>query len=149
MLLTPQSAWPRYVAWTRVGLAAIAPAAIYLLFPAAASPVFYGVMLLYLVYALIVAVRGKSFSGMLGLLALFGDTVFFLIMASYGAEHALWLASAFFLFLMGEALAFYSTVEVVVIVARPMRGVTLLAFQGSALLPRPDKELSRRAKPCL
>src|SRR5260370_39352349 len=52
---------------------------------------------------------------MAGLLALFGDTVFFLIMASYGAENMLWLASAFYLFLLGEALTYYSTVEVVVI----------------------------------
>src|SRR3954452_4724242 len=105
MLLTPQSAWPRYVAWTRVGLAAVAPVATYLLFPAGVAPVFYGVMFLYLGYALAVAVRGKSFSGMLGLLALFGDTVFFLIMASYGAERVHWLSSAFYLFLLGEALA--------------------------------------------
>src|SRR5664279_4918522 len=77
---------------------------------------FYGAMALYLVYAVAVALRGKSHTGMLGLLALFGDTVFFLIMASYGPDRLLWLASAFFLFLLGEALAFYSTVEVVVIV---------------------------------
>ena len=32
---------------------------------------------------------------MMGLLALFGDTVFFLILASYGADHMLWLASRF------------------------------------------------------
>lgn len=54
---------------------------------------------------------------MVGLLALFGDTVFFLIMASYGTIGMLWLASVFYVFLLGEALAFYSTVEVVVIVA--------------------------------
>ena len=62
-----------------------APAAIYLLLTGV-TPVFYGVLALYLAYSVIVAVRGKSFSGMLGLLALFGDTVFFLIMASYGAD---------------------------------------------------------------
>ena len=78
---------------------------------------FYGVMALYLAYTVVVALRGKSHSGMLGLLSLFGDTVFFLIVASFGAESMLWLASAFFLFLLGEALAFYSTVEVVVIAA--------------------------------
>ena len=78
---------------------------------------FYGVMALYLAYAVVVALRGSSYTGMLGLLALFGDTVFFLIMASYGADRMLWLASVFYLFLLGEALAFYSTVEVVVIVA--------------------------------
>ncbi len=47
---------------------------------------FYGVMGLYLVYALVVALRGRNYTGMLGLLALFGDTVFFLIMASYGGR---------------------------------------------------------------
>jgi signal transduction histidine kinase len=78
---------------------------------------FYGLMALYLAYALVVALRGRSHTGMLGLLALFGDTVFFLIMASYGADRMLWLASAFYLFLLGEAIASYSTVEVVVIVA--------------------------------
>ena len=74
-------------------------------------------MVLYVAYAVVVALRSKSQTGLLGLLALFGDTVFFLIMASYGAEQMLWLASGFFLFLLTEALAFYSTVEVVVIVA--------------------------------
>ena len=106
MLLTPQTAWPRYVAWIRVALAACAPVVAYLLGPPSAALIVYGVMAVFLVYAIATAVRGKSFTGMLGLLALFGDTVFFLILASYGAEHALWLASVFFLFLLGEALAF-------------------------------------------
>jgi signal transduction histidine kinase len=78
---------------------------------------FYGVMALYLVYTVVVALRGRSRAGILGLLALFGDTFFFLIVASYGADRMLWLASAFYLFLLGEALAFYGTVEVVVVVA--------------------------------
>ena len=73
-------------------------------------------MALYLAYALVVALRGRSQPGWLGLLALFGDTVFFLIIASYGAERMLWLASAFYLFLLGEALAFYSTWKSAVIV---------------------------------
>jgi signal transduction histidine kinase len=116
VLFSPQSAWPRYVGWVRVLLATVAPAATYLLLPSRVAPVFYGVMALYLVYAVAVALRGRSHTGMLGLLALFGDTVFFLIMASYGADRMLWLACAFYLFLLGEALAFYSTVEVAVIV---------------------------------
>jgi signal transduction histidine kinase len=117
VLFSPQFTWPRYAAWARVLLAAIAPAAAYLFLPGGVVPMFYGVMALYLAYAVVVALRGRSHTGMLGLLALFGDTVFFLIVASYGADRRLWLASALFLFLMGEALAFYSTVEVVVIVA--------------------------------
>jgi signal transduction histidine kinase len=53
---------------------------------------------------------------MAGLLALFGDTVFFLILASYGAERMLWIASIYYLFLLTEALVFYSALEVGVIV---------------------------------
>src|SRR4051812_210266 len=94
---------------------------------------FYGVMAFYLVYALAVALRGKSHTGMLGLLALFGDTVFFLIMASYGADRMLWLASAFYLFLIGEAMAFYSTVEVVVIVAVCALFCAVLPYGAMAL----------------
>jgi signal transduction histidine kinase len=61
--------------------------------------------------------RGRNQSGVIGLLALFGDTVFFLILASYGADRMVWFASAFYLFLLTEALVFYSTVEVGVVVA--------------------------------
>jgi signal transduction histidine kinase len=115
--ISAQFAWRRYIGWARVLLAALAPVAARLFLENGVSPLFYGAMALYMAYAVVVALRGKSHTGMLGLLALFGDTVFFLIMASYGAEQMLWLASGFFLFLLTEALAFYSTVEVVVIVA--------------------------------
>ena len=54
---------------------------------------------------------------MLGLLALFGDTVYFLIVASWGGDKFVWLASVFFLFLLSEAVALYSAVEVMVITA--------------------------------
>ncbi len=117
MLFSPQLTWPRFVGWVRVLLATVAPAATYFFLPSGTAPVFYGVMALYLAHAVVIALRGRCHTGMLGLLALFGDTVFFLIIASYGADHMLWLAGAFYLFLLGEALAFYSTVEVVVIVA--------------------------------
>ena len=116
MLFSTQLAWPRHVGWVRVLLATVAPVTAYLQLPAGTAPAFYGMMALYLAYALVVALRGSTHTGMLGLLALFGDTVFFLILASFGGEHMLWLASVFFLFLLGEALAFYTTVEVVVIV---------------------------------
>ena len=52
---------------------------------------------------------------MLGLLALFGDTVFFLILASFGTEHVVWLVALFYLYILSEALVFFSSVEVVVI----------------------------------
>ena len=117
MLFSPQFSWPRLIGWSRVLLAVLAPVVTWWFLPGGAAPLFYGVMACYAAYAVVVAVRGKATAGMLGLLALFGDTVFFLIMASNGAERLLWLASGFYLFLLTEALAFYSTVEVVVIVA--------------------------------
>ena len=115
MLFTVNFAWPRYLAWARVVLAGIALVFTYLFFAGNTALVFYGVMGLYLAYGVVVALRGRAQSGMLGLLALFGDTVYFLIVASGQAEPLLWLASAFFLYLLTEALVFYSTVEVVVI----------------------------------
>jgi signal transduction histidine kinase len=116
VLPVPQFTWPRCVAWARVLLAAIAPAAAYLLTPGVPS-VFYGLMALYLAHASIIAARGRGQAGVIGLLALFGDTVFFLILASYGGERMLWIASVYYLFLLTEALVFYSAVEVGVIVA--------------------------------
>jgi signal transduction histidine kinase len=133
-LFSPQSAWPRFVAWARVLLATIAPAVTYLFLPGRVPFMFYGVMALYLVYAVVVVLRGRSHTGMLGLLALFGDTVFFLIMGSYGADRMLWLASGFYLFLLGEALAFYSTVEVVVVVAVCSAFCAALPYGGQVLL---------------
>ena len=135
MLFLSQLAWPRQIGWVRVLLAAISPAVAYLFMPGGVAPMFYGVMGLYLIYALVVALRGRNYTGMMGLLALFGDTVFFLIMANYGADRMLWLASAFYLFLLAEALTFYSTVEVGVIVA--------VCALFCALLPYGALELER------
>ena len=71
---------------------------------------------MFLVYAVTLAVR-RPRSGMLGLLALFADAVYFLVLAGFGAGRLLWLISIFFLYLLTEALAFYGPVEVVVIAA--------------------------------
>jgi signal transduction histidine kinase len=82
----------------------------------------------FLAFALALAVRGGRHSGMLGLLALFVDTVFFLVQASYGF-HALlaWLLALWFLFLMVEALTFWGPLEVAV--------VALVAGGFCAILP--------------
>ncbi len=96
---------------------------------------FYGVMALYLVCAVTVALRGRIHAGILGLLALFGDTFFFLIVANSGADRMLWLAGAFYLFLLGEALAFYGTVEVVVVVTVCILFCAVLPY-GALVLER-------------
>ncbi len=98
---------------------------------------FYGLLGLYLVYGVLVAARGKAQSGMLGLLALFGDTVFFLIVASYGADRLLWVAAIFFLYLLAEALSFYSAVEVVVITAVAVVFCAVLPYESLRRLERP------------
>jgi len=135
VLFTPNFAWPQYLAWARVALAALALIFTYFFFTGSEAPYFYALMSLYLAYAVFLALRGRAQSGMLGLLALFGDTVYFLLVASGRSEPILWLASAFFLFLMTEALVFYSTIEVVVI--------TVVSALFCALLPYGDWMLER------
>jgi signal transduction histidine kinase len=130
-----QSAWPPYVAWVRVLLAAVAPAVAYLVLSGAVAPLFYGVLTLFLVYAAVAALRPASHTGMVGLLALFGDLAFFLIVAGYGSGHLSWLAGALYLFLLAETLTFYSTVEVAVIVAVCVVLCALLPF-GTVVLER-------------
>jgi signal transduction histidine kinase len=135
VLFTPNFDWPRYLAWARVVLAALALVFTYLFFTGSEAPYFYALMSMYLAYGVFIALRGRGQSGMLGLLALFGDTVYFLIVASGKSEPILWLASGFFLFLMTEALVFYSTIEVVVI--------TVVSALFCALLPYGDWMLER------
>jgi signal transduction histidine kinase len=54
--------------------------------------------------------------GLPGLVALALDLAFFLALATLGAERLAWMASVFFLYLLTEALAFYTSIELVVIV---------------------------------
>jgi hypothetical protein len=133
VLFTANFAWPRYLAWARVLLAGVALVFTYLYYTGGAAPLFYSLMGLYLAYGVIVALRGRGASGMLGLLALFGDTVYFLIIASGKSEPILWLASGFYLYLLTEALIFYSTVEVAVIAAVSTVFCALLPYGGWVL----------------
>jgi signal transduction histidine kinase len=105
---------PRSVSWVRVVLSACAVLLSYLYVPDA--PVLtQAVLVLFLIYSIVLAVRGKGLIGLLGLLALFGDTVYFLVLASFGGRDIPWLASLFYLYLLMEALVFYSTIQLVVV----------------------------------
>ena len=115
-----------YLAWARVLLSAAALVVSHFYLPEAALP-FLGLLGLYFVYAAVVAFRPRVQSGMLGLLALFGDTVYFLVVAGYGTERLAWIASLLILFLMIEALVFHGAVEVVMI--------TLVGLVFCAILP--------------
>jgi signal transduction histidine kinase len=126
--------WPRQIAWVRVLLAA-ATLGIGYFFPSRATPLlfFYGLLVLYLVLSVMVAGRGIRPGGLLGLLALFGDAVCFLVLVGFGAG-GLWLASVFFLYLLAEGLAFYGPVEVVVVVAVAAVFCALLPDEGTRRL---------------
>ena len=105
--------WSRFISWTRVALSAAVLVVSYFFVPPSAP--FYTFLAAYFAYSIAMALSGRAQSGMSGLLALFGDTVYFLIVASYSNESLLWTASCFFLFLLAEAISFYGAVEVVVI----------------------------------
>jgi signal transduction histidine kinase len=132
--LLSQNMWARTIAWMRVALAAAVLGLGYVNPPP--PPAFYEIVLgIYLVYAVFAALRSKPHTGMIGLLALFGDAVYFLFVASRGPA-TVWLASAFFLYLLTEAVAFYSAVEVVVVTAVAAIFCAALSFNDmSALEP--------------
>ena len=134
MLFPLKFDWPRQIAWVRVLLAA-ATLGISYLYPlhVAAVVFFYGLLVLYLALSLMVAARGARPGGLLGLLALFCDAVYFLALASFGAGR-LWLASVFFLYLLAEALAFYGPVEVAVVVAVAAVFCAVLPYDGTRRL---------------
>jgi len=122
--------WPRQIAWVRVLLVA-ATLGISYFFPLQVTPLplLYGLLALYLALSLGVAVRGIRPGGLLGLLALFCDAVYFLALVSFGADR-LWLATVFFLYLLAEALAFYGPVEVVMVVAVAAVFCAILPYDG-------------------
>jgi len=123
--------WPRQIAWVRVLLAA-ATLGICYFGPLHVAPLlfFCGLPALYLVLSLIVAGRGTRPGGLLGLLALFGDAVFFLVLVGFGVGSP-GLASVFFLYLLAEALAFYGPVEVAVVVAVAAVFCAVLPYEGT------------------
>ena len=115
MHVPPDFAWPRYISWARTSLSAAALVATYLLSPA--SPRIYLLLGAFLAFSVALAIRSRWQSGAFGLLVLFSDTIFFLIVAGFGTGHLLWLASLFYLYLLAEALVFYTQVEVLVVAA--------------------------------
>jgi signal transduction histidine kinase len=116
----------RYIGWARSALAAIA-LALSFLYPVPNAAIFRAVIAVFFVYTVLAAARLRVLKGLPGLVALAGDTAFFLALASLGGEGSLWMASVFFLYLLTEALVFYTTLELVA-----MAGVCAIVC---ALLP--------------
>jgi signal transduction histidine kinase len=106
--------WTESISWARVGLTAVVLPLAWLWIPRTSGWI-YGLVLLYLGIAVTMVLRGWGRSGMIGLLALFQDAVFLLVVASYGADRLLWWSSAFYLLVLAEGVAFYGPVEVGVV----------------------------------
>lgn len=118
MNFPPKPGWPRFLCGARALLAAAGLLAFYRYAPD--SPVFlFAVVGVFLACSVALLARAPARNGMLGLLALFVDAVYFLVLAGFGRGRLpfLWLVSIFFLYLLTEALAFYGPVEVMVIAA--------------------------------
>jgi signal transduction histidine kinase len=115
-LFSARFGWNRYLSVGRILLAAASISVNYLRDEPVAA-VWYAIPGLYLLYAMFIAIRGRAQVGVFGLLALFGDTVFFLILAITESERSLWLAAVFYLFLMVEATVLYQVREIFVVAA--------------------------------
>jgi len=76
--------------------------------------------------SLFALLKPEKLEGALGLLALFIDTVFFMVLARYGAMETLWFAPVFFLYLLTNALTSFGPREVVLVA-----GVCSLFFATS------------------
>lgn len=135
-LFAPPFEWARYLAIGRV-LLGVTALAHEMIRARRQEPDFFQVAVaIFLAYAILVAIRRRKPSGAFGLLALFGDTVFFLILADHGAGHSAWFPAVFFLYLLAEALVFYSPREVVMVV--------VIAGVFCALAPRPELAILER-----
>jgi signal transduction histidine kinase len=108
------SPWLRYIGWARSALAAIA-LALSFVYPIENAAVFRTLIAVFFVYTVLVAARARGMTGWIGVIALGGDTAFFLVLASLGSERLLWMASVFFLYLLTEALVFYTSIQLVAV----------------------------------
>lgn len=124
----PKSSAAAYLAWARVSLAAAALAVTWFFVADAGLP-FYILLDVYLAYSAAVAFRPRVQTGLVGMLGLFGDTVYLLIISGYGTDQMLWVSSLYFLFLLTEALVLHGAVETVII--------TVVAVIFCAVLPNP------------
>lgn len=116
LLLWIRLPWQRYISWARVLLAVAALVCSYF-YINDLHALIRGLMVIFLAYSVAAAIRAREMSGLLGLLGLFGDTVYFLVLASLSAERLpwTWTVSLFYLYLLGEGLIFYTGVQLCVV----------------------------------
>jgi signal transduction histidine kinase len=108
------SQWLRYLGWARVVLVTAA-LVLSFAFPPDRATVFRVLIGAFLICCAAVAMRREPLTGVVGLLALLIDTAFFLAVAVLGSEHFVWLASAFFLYILTEGLVLYTSTELIAV----------------------------------
>ncbi len=131
--ILPKS-WPRALDWCRAALATSAIALSYLYLPTA-SVLYEALLGVFLVYSILLALRAKPNSGLWGLLALFADVVYFMVIAVRG-DSLIWFASLLFLYLLVEAAALFSVIEVALVVAVSAMFCAVLPFGNRHELER-------------
>jgi signal transduction histidine kinase len=112
--LVQQMSWPKRVAVARAGLSFVALATfVYSMAPD--GKILLAALAAYFALSLIQIFKRGGHSVAMGLLALFVDTIYLLILAAAGVQSLLWLITVFFLFLLAEGVALYGPVEVAVV----------------------------------
>ncbi len=114
MKVPPIHGWRRYLSWTRALLVALVFVLAFLR-PLPLAPIFQGLTGVFLVFSLVLALRSKGQHGLLGALALFADTAYFLILVFFGTSFLLWLSAGFFLYVLASAVAFHGPAETFVV----------------------------------
>lgn len=110
----PPDRWMTYLTSVRLALA-VASLILQVILTPIHNPLVTAAIGLFAVSAVVTVRKRTVFRGTYGLLALFTDTIFFMILAKFGAEETLWLAPAFYLYLTVTAAAFYGPREVTII----------------------------------
>ena len=108
------SPWLRRLGWARVVVVAAA-LVLSLVFPPDRATAFRVLVGAFLICSVVALTRREALTGVVGLVALLIDTAFFLALAGLGSQHFVWMASAFFLYLLTEALVLYTSTELIAV----------------------------------
>jgi signal transduction histidine kinase len=106
----------RYLPWTRVLFATAALASGLMLAPRGA-PWALAAAGVFLALGLLTLLRKRKHDAAFGLLILFGDLAFFLVLVSSGIGLLVWLPAIYYLCMTAETAALYSPPEVLIVVA--------------------------------
>lgn len=116
-MLSFAPAWQRYLPWVRFIFAASAAVA-ELVLSRQVSPWALAASGVFLAFSLLILIGKRSaHEGAFGLLVLFADLVFFLILASMVNVLSIWVPTFYYVYLAAEAVTFYGPREVLIVVA--------------------------------